>query len=82
MVSSLKVGKRRITPKRAKDSMGKEGIFLYDKDWQALMAELKISFPPIKEGVLEGTLRALDEVELFLQGKKKLKNAEQAIRQL
>ena len=84
MASNLIVGKKEITPKRAKDKNGVEGVFISEKDWHALIAELKISTASKKkkEGILMSTLKALDEVELFLHVKKKLKNAEEAIREL
>jgi hypothetical protein len=44
---------------------------------------LKIKTPAIKkESLVVGTLLALEEVELYFQGKKKLRNANDAISEL
>jgi hypothetical protein len=79
---SLKIGKKLISPKRAKDRKGTHGIFLTDQEWKAVLSELKVKTPSKKESPLPGTLAALEEVELYLQGKKKLRNAKQAIGEL
>ena len=83
MGSSLKIGKKLISPKRAKDRKGTHGIFLTDQEWKAILNELKVKTPSTKkESPFPGTLAALEEVELYLQGKKKLLNAKQAIGEL
>jgi len=83
MGTSLKIGKKLISPKRAKDRKGTHGIFLTGKEWKAVLLELKVKTPStIKESPFSGALTALKEVELFLQGKKKLRNAKQAVGEL
>jgi hypothetical protein len=80
---ALKIGKKSISPKRAKDRKGTQGIFLTEKEWATVLSELKIKTATTKkESTLSGSLAALEEVELYLQGKKKLRNAKEAISEL
>lgn len=80
MISSLKIGKKKITPRRVVDKNGLEGFFISKKDWLVLVKETESE--PLNKSLLPGTLRALKEVESFLLGKKELKNAKKAIEEL
>lgn len=83
MAVALKIGKKLITPKRARDRKGKEGVFLTEREWKAILIELKIKTTATKtENLVTGTLLALKEVELYFQDKKKLRNANEAISEL
>ncbi len=83
MAVALKIGKKLITPKRARDRKGKEGGFLTEREWKAILIELKIKTTATKtENLVTGTLLALKEVELYFQDKKKLRNANEAISEL
>ncbi len=83
MSVALKIGKKLISPKRARDRKGTQGVFLTEREWHAVLTELKIKTPAIKkESLVVGTLVALKEVELYFQGKKKLRNANEAISEL
>ncbi len=83
MNASIKIGTKLISPKRAKNKKGTTGIFLTEREWRAVLQELKIKTPTLKkESVLAGTLIAIDEVEQYLQGKKRLRNAKDAIGEL
>lgn len=83
MAVALKIGKKLISPKKAKDRKGKEGVFLTEREWKAILTELKIKTAATKkENLVAGTLAALKEVELYFQGKKKLRNANEAISEL
>jgi hypothetical protein len=83
VITALKIGKKSISPKRAKDKKGAQGIFLTEREWSTILSELKIKTSTTKkESALSGSLAALEEVELYLQGKKKLRNAKEAISEL
>ena len=83
MAIALKIGKKLISPKRARDRKGKEGVFLTEREWKTVLTELKVKTPAIKtESLVTGTLLALEEVELYFQGKKKLRNANEAVSEL
>jgi hypothetical protein len=83
MAVALKIGKKLISPKRAIDRKGKEGVFLTEREWKAILIELKIKTAATKtENLVSGTLLALEEVDLYFQGKKKLRNANEAISDL
>lgn len=79
----LKIGKKKINPKRAQDKKGTSGVFLTEREWNTILIELKIKIPPPKkQNILEGTVTALKEVEWHLRGKKKLRNANAAVSEL
>ena len=83
MAASLRIGKKSVNPRRARDSKGARGIFLTDKEWTAILSELKVKTEATKkESPFKGTLAALEEVELYLHGKKKLRNAKLTISEL
>jgi hypothetical protein len=83
MGTTLKIGKKLISPKRAKNRKGTQGIFLTEKEWNTVLTELKINTSTIKkESLFSRSLEAMEEVELYLQGKKKLRNANEAIGEL
>jgi hypothetical protein len=83
MSVALKIGKKSITPKRAKDKRGTQGVFLTAREWKTVLDELKIRTNLTnKTSALSGSLLALEEVETFLEGKKKLRNANEALSEL
>lgn len=83
MAIVLRIGKKLISPRRAKDRKGTEGVFLTEREWKTVLTELKIKTTSIKkESLVTGTLLALEEVDLYFQGKKKLRNANEAISEL
>jgi hypothetical protein len=80
---AIKIGGKSISPKIAKDKKGMTGIFLTKKEWEAILLELKVKTPSSKkESILAESLAALEEVELHFEGKKKLRNAKEAISEL
>ncbi len=82
MSTSLKIGKKYISPKRAKDKKGTQGIFLTEREWNAVLEELKIKTTLKKESTLASSLLAIEEVEQYFQGKKNLRNAKVAVGEL
>ncbi len=81
MSVALKIGKKLISPRRAKDGKGTQGVFLTEREWKAVLTELRTASIK-KESLVTGTLLALEEVDLYFQGKKKLRNANEAISEL
>jgi hypothetical protein len=83
MVAKIKVGRRLISPKIAKNKKGTQGVFLTEREWKAILTELKVkSANDAKGSVFQGAMKSLDEVELYLQGRKKLRNAHELIDEL
>jgi hypothetical protein len=81
--AALKIGKKLISPKKAKDAKGAQGVFLTEKEWKTVLSELKVKASSTKkESILSGALTALEEVEVSLKRKKKLRNANEAISEL
>ncbi len=79
----LKVGRKSVSPKRAKDSRGQQGVFLTEKEWETIVKELNYQKTDSKKvSLLTGSLLAINEVEQHLRGKKKLRNAKEAISEL
>ena len=50
MAVALKIGKKLISPKRARDRKGKEGVFLTEREWKAILIELKLKTAATKTG--------------------------------